>query len=120
MRVSPNFGSAPSTTRATSRRRAHRLPLAHDHLSQFRGSEHLSIGLDDDALAGSVDESGAAHTGGGLRSIEDIGQRKVKGRKGFREDLHLELFDLAAEDIGVGHAGHREQARLERPVGRCD
>ena len=116
MSVSPNFGSAASCTRATSRIRTTGAPLRTTTSPRSSGVNICPSDWMTTRWPGVSMKPGAAHARRGLGRLEDLGQRQVERGQPLGQHLHLELLDFAAEDIRMRHARHGEQPRLERPI----
>ena len=87
-----------------------------DHFAEDLRRQRLAFGLQGDALVAGLDEARAHHSRRDARRRQHVGQRQVVGQQPVRQHLDLQLPHLAAEGAALGHARHRQQPRLERPI----
>ena len=79
--------------------------------------DRLTLGLEDDALIGCVDEARAAHAGRLSRRSQHVVEGQIVANELIRMDLHLQRSNIAAEHGDLGDARHGEEPQTQRPVG---
>ena len=87
------------------------------HLAEQLRSHGVADRANHNALVGIIDEAPAAHARGATGCCEHLIQRQAIGLQALRFDLHLELADVPAEGIDLGHTRHTQQVWPESPVG---
>ena len=92
--------------------------VEYDHFAQKVSVERLAFGLHDDTLIFGFHIPCAHHSGGQARGCDYVGDCQIIRNQPIRLDLNLQLAHLPAEGAALGYSFDREQARLERPIGK--